>query len=467
MLAGKPAGRVEVLPEPDVLYLPLSSRRFKFTELCVTDAQQVTMGQVLARDPANYSVPLLAPRTGTVRLDATEGHIVLDEIAPPGEGPSQALKDAPHVPEDLDLGSVGMKRYKLLELGAWQFVHDAHTQALPDPFGTPSAVIVSAMNLTPFVARGDVQLHKRLPRLIRGLEHLQGLLEYQPIFLAMPDIRSEFATRVREAIRGYAWVKMVEMPTRYPFGNFAVQARTFGLKHDPASPVWAMRIEGIFAVDRALTLSQPCTVRIASIGGPGAISPVHVKTMPGYPLEMLLKDRQTEGEVRRITGGVLTGSTVSSDCKGLDTECTGLTLLPEHCEREFLSFVRPGISRRSYSRCFVSSLRPKFFESLTTAVRGEKRPCISCGFCEEVCPARIMPHLIHKYLYNDGLEQADEARIDLCVECGLCSFVCPSKIELRQQFIEAKVTIREELHPEAPPAEAPPVEKTPAKEVDA
>ena len=73
-----------------------------------------------------------------------------------------------------------------------------------------------------------------------------------------------------------------------------------------------------------------------------------------------------------------------------------------------------------------------------------------------------MPHLIHKYLYNDGLEQADEARIDLCVECGLCSFVCPSKIELRQQFIEAKVTIREELHPEEPPAE-----ETPAKEVEA
>ena len=453
MLAGKPARQVEVLSEPDVLYLPLRSRRFKFSELYVTEGQRVTRGQALARDPDNHSVPLLAPREGTVRLDAAEGHIVLDEIALPGKGPSQTLKEAPHVPKDLELGSVGMKRYKLLELGAWQFVYDAHTQSLPDPFGTPGAVIVSAMHLEPFAARGDVQLYKRLRRLIRGLEHLQGLLEYQPIFLAMPDIRSEFASRVREAIRGYAWVKMEEMPLRYPSGNFAVQARAFGLKHDPDRPVWAMRIEGVFAVDRALTLSQPCSVRIVSVGGPGAVSPVHVKTMPGYPLEMLLAGRQAEGEVRRIAGGVLTGSTIEKDCKGLDTECTGLTLLPEHSEREFLSFVRPGISRRSYSRCFVSSLRPKFTESLTTAVRGEKRPCISCGSCEEVCPAGIMPHLIHKYLYSDALEEADRARVDLCVECGLCSFVCPSKIELRQQFIEAKAVIREELHPEEPPAQ--------------
>ena len=55
-----------------------------------------------------------------------------------------------------------------------------------------------------------------------------------------------------------------------------------------------------------------------------------------------------------------------------------------------------------------------------------------------------MPHLIHKYLYLDSIEDADQARVDLCVQCGLCSFVCPSKIELRQQFIEAKEMIEQE-----------------------
>ena len=55
-----------------------------------------------------------------------------------------------------------------------------------------------------------------------------------------------------------------------------------------------------------------------------------------------------------------------------------------------------------------------------------------------------MPHLIHKYLYSEMIEEADAARVDLCIECGLCSFVCPSKIELRQQFIDAKVLIEEE-----------------------
>lgn len=132
---------------------------------------------------------------------------------------------------------------------------------------------------------------------------------------------------------------------------------------------------------------------------------------------------------------------------GLDTECQGLTVLPEHTNRELLSFVRPGLDRRSYSRCFLSALGCRVQETLTTALRGEGRACVACGQCEAVCPAGIMPHLIHKYMYQDALEEAELARADLCIGCGLCSYVCPSKIELAQEILDAQVTIQQELHP--------------------
>ena len=132
----------------------------------------------------------------------------------------------------------------------------------------------------------------------------------------------------------------------------------------------------------------------------------------------------SESAVKVINGGILTGQPTDAKTLGLDTECRGITVLPEPGDREFLGFARPGWGRRSYSKCFLSSLRGKFSERLTTTMRGEDRPCISCNFCEEVCPAGIMPHLIHKYLYRDLIEEADQARVDLCVECGLCSFVC-------------------------------------------
>jgi len=140
----------------------------------------------------------------------------------------------------------------------------------------------------------------------------------------------------------------------------------------------------------------------------------------------------------------LTGRILEDDTLGVDTECRGITVLQELEEREFLGFIRPGWSRHSYANCYLSSLRKKFEEKYTTGVRGELRPCISCNFCEEVCPAGIMPYLIHKYLYADLIEEVEQARVDLCVECGLCSYVCPSKINLRTQFIEAKALITKE-----------------------
>ena len=65
-----------------------------------------------------------------------------------------------------------------------------------------------------------------------------------------------------------------------------------------------------------------------------------------------------------------------------------------------------------------------------------------------------MPHLIHKLLYADELEQIEHTGLDLCVNCGLCSYVCPSKIELLGEIYDAREAIERELHgadePEAP-----------------
>ncbi|MHC4423473.1 MAG: 4Fe-4S dicluster domain-containing protein [Planctomycetota bacterium] len=441
LLKGKPDGTIRTMPEPKALYLPLRSQRFVFSEICVEDGQSVDCGDILAKDPDNYAVPLLAPLSGTVRLNAVENHIVLEDTSKLEEHAHMDEKELSHIVQEM--GSAGIKRHKLVALGAWQFLYDAHTGALPDPLGTPQAVIVSTLSLEPFVARGDAQLHRRLLSFTRGLEQLQSLLEYQPIYLVLPDIKSEFANLVRNQIRGHASVKMLEIPLTYPYDNFVILARRLALKPSEG-PVWAVRTEGVLAIDRALTLSKPCLVRVVSVGGPGVNSPTHLKIMPGYPIKEITDKYAFEPATRMINGGILTGEGLGAETLGLDTECRGITILPELEEREFLGFIRPGWDRSCYAKCFLSSLREKFDERFTTGMRGEPRPCISCSFCEEVCPAGIMPHLIHKYIYNDDLDEVEEARVDLCVECGLCSFVCPSKIELTKEFIEAKELIEKE-----------------------
>ncbi|MHC5061332.1 MAG: 4Fe-4S dicluster domain-containing protein [Planctomycetota bacterium] len=440
LLGGKPDRSIETPAEPEVLYLPLHSRRFEFTELVVKDGQSIDGGDVLAYDPENFSVPLLAPRAGIVRLNTAKGHIVLENISETEFAyAEQGL--LPHI--DQDMGEKEAKRHKLLSLGAWQYFSDAYTGDLPDPSGTPQAVIVSTVSLEPYLARGDVQLQERLVDFTRGLEHLQSLLEYQPMYLVMPDIKSDLATQVRQQIRGYAWAKLIEIPLKYPYDHPNILARQLQLDKSQDT-VWFVRTEGVLAVDRALTLSKPSLSRIISIGGTGVETPVHVKVMSGYPIETIRSKYISSAQARMLAGGALTGVPAEAQMLGIDTECTGLTVVAEHTEREFLGFMRPGWDRSSYAACFLSSLQAKFSENYTTAMRGEGRPCVSCNFCEEVCPAGIMPYLLHKHLYADLIEEVQQDRIDLCVECGLCSYVCPSKIELRKQFIEAKDLIEKE-----------------------
>jgi Na(+)-translocating NADH:ubiquinone oxidoreductase A subunit len=441
LLHGRPDSTVKVMPEQKTLYLPLWSRRFRFNDLRVEEGQHVGAGDALARDLENHGVPLLAPRAGHVRLNAVQDHLVLEDIAKEQEHADVDEREIQHISRRL--GSAGIKRYKLLMLGAWQFLYDAYTGVLPDPLGTPQALIVSTVSLEPFTARGDAQLHTRLLNFTRGLEQLQSLLEYQPIYLVVPNIKSEFADLIRNHIRGYAWVKMVEIPLTYPYDDFAVLARALELPRNKG-PVWAMRTEGVLAIDRALTLSKPCLVRVISVGGTGVVSPSHIKVMTGYPLQAIIDKHVFEHTPRVIDGGIMTGEALGTQSLGVGAECRGITVLSEPKGREFLGFVRPGSDRGSYSACFLSALMKKFSERLKTATRGEGRPCISCNFCEEVCPAGLMPHMVHKYMHRDLLEETSRAGVDLCVSCGLCSYVCPSKIDLHAQFMEARRLIEEE-----------------------
>ncbi len=428
-LAGRPRRDIDRPAAPADLRLPLASRRFTFASLKVAEGDRVRPGQVLAVDPTNHDVPLLAPRAGTVRLEKIARHVVLEEVAQ--EGPEPAAGG----------GSV---RERLPALGAWAFFEDAHTGELPDPAGTPSGLIVSTARLEPFAARGDVQLRGSLDAFARGLEHLQGLLAYAPMWLLVPDVQSLLAKELHEKLRGHAFLEVATIPLRYPMDNVALAARDLGLEPTPERPVWAVQTEGVLAVDRALTEGRPVTDRVVALGGPAARRPRHLEMPTGYPFDALREAEVEDGPVRLVEGGALTGRGVDGEVRGLDAECMGLTVLPEPTGRPLFGWIRPGFDRQSYSRTFLSLFRPAFAERMTTGLRGERRACIACGQCEEVCPARIMPHLIHKALYAEDLDRAEALGVDRCIGCALCSYVCPSKIELRPQFLEAQGQLREE-----------------------
>ena len=66
-------------------------------------------------------------------------------------------------------------------------------------------------------------------------------------------------------------------------------------------------------------------------------------------------------------------------------------------------------------------------------------PCINCGECNRICPAKIQVNMLVRFCeaakYEDAADLYD---LYSCIDCGLCSYVCVSRIPIFQYIKLAK-----------------------------
>ncbi len=88
-------------------------------------------------------------------------------------------------------------------------------------------------------------------------------------------------------------------------------------------------------------------------------------------------------------------------------------------------------------------------------------PCINCGECVRICPAKIPVNMLIRFCEAGQYEDAaDLYDLYSCIECGLCSFVCVSGMPVFQYLRLAKYELSKIGEDEDAPEETAEMEET-------
>ena len=448
-ISGRPGSGIRTCELASPLRIPLRVAGGQYTAVVKAGDSVVAGGRLAELPIAGGSLTLPAPHAGKVdHVDEEEGLLTFSVI-----DPSPHAWSRPTFADPTTL-SFEKARELLAAAGIWPGIWDSAGRSVPSlDTEPPKAIVVKAVVTEPFRARGNVILETDLDLFFKGLTYLERLSgEFAPTYLILTAVQHPLARKIKKAVAGLAWVRPVFVPLTYPAGNSQYiwrNLRKSEKKLGAKDSVWFFDLQSVMDIARCLAEGLVPSRRIISLGGPGYQQGQHVVAPIGTPLTELCGDLENFDDLRVIRGGMFAGNQINPQTAVVGHLDDGFTFLPEGTDREFLSFMRLGLDRPSYTPNYLSFFRRSEALSTTTSIRGERRACIACGYCEDICPVDIMPHLIWRFLGKDLLEEAQSAGAELCVKCGLCSYVCPSKIELSESIARGIENIEQELSAEA------------------
>jgi len=413
------------LKEPEkIAVLPFALKGIR-PKLLVNQNDFVKTGTPLFHHKNNSELVFLSPGCGKIsNIEVGQKRIIqkieieLDETQDFEELHSVTESSLRNISID-DLAEVFLKD------GLWPFFRSLPFNTIPDPCERPDIIFVKMSDNVPFYPLPESWLKHRLKAFNHGISVLKKFSESVVVY----------ADKNNHSIGECAGSIDYQITGKYPAYDPGVVF--YRIKEKANVKAWYIDGQSIINIGETLAHGKFFTDKIFIVGSSSFDRPYHVKSRIGAPVSSLLgSDYKFKKNHRFISGDIFKGLKTSADGYTGFYE-SALTILPEGNEKEFLGFLKPGTKKESYSKTFLSAL----FKSQTKTdcnTHGEKRACINCTYCEQVCPVNILPQFTMKALYGDDIESALSHGLLDCTECGLCSYVCPSKISLSEIFKEAK-----------------------------
>lgn len=431
-ITGAPEQRIDVSsPVKSVAVLGKDYVGLKPTMLVKVD-DTVKVGQPLFEDKKNPGVIVTSPGAGkVVEINRGEKRVLLSVVIELDGDASESFEsfEASRL-SDLDEAVV---RSNLQKSGLWTALRSRPFSKVPAIDAIPSSIFVTAMDSNPLAADPEVVLEEQYVDFNNGVSVL-GCFE-KPVYICCKEgskLPSESSGQIHKA----------EFSGPHPAGLPGTHIHFI----DPVGmnkSVWYLGYQDVVAIGKLFTTGSLSPERVIALGGPAVHAPRLLKTRLGASVADLTAGRIKKGELRPISGSVLSGHTAVGDEAWLGRYHSQLSVLTEGRERDFMGWIAPGTNKFSATNALVSSLfRGKRFE-MSTNKNGSPRAIVPIGIFETIMPLDVLATPILKALLVKDTDSAQAlGALELDEEdLALCSYVDPSKHDFGSVLRESLVQI--------------------------
>jgi electron transport complex protein RnfC len=245
-------------------------------------------------------------------------------------------------------------------------------------------------------------------RVVDGLRAALRATGAQRGVIAIEDNKPDAIEAVTEAAREFKNISVKPLPVRYPQGGERQLILSVTGKEVPSGGlpidigIVVLNVATAAAISDAVTLGKPLIERIVTVTG-RVSRPGNLLVPIGTPVgELMAFAGAQDGKV--VFGGAMMGP----------------------CSRDAQTPIEKGMDG-------VVVLDDTQLPAAT--------PCIRCGRCSQVCPARLVPYEMEAYILADRLDAAEGIGVMDCILCGCCSYICPAHRRLAPAFGEARIRI--------------------------
>ncbi len=404
----------------------------------VQEGDRVKLGQVLFDDKKNEGVLFTAPAAGTVSAIHRGAKRALQSVVIDVDDGSEDAEAFDAIPAERISSVDGETVEKVLAAsGLWTTLRTRPFSRIPAIGSRPRSIFVTATDTQPLAADPALVIAEQREAFGHGLDLLAKLTD-GPVFLCSApdaDIPTGSDSRIRhETFSG-----------PHPAGLVGTHIHFL----DPVGPqrtVWTINYQDVIAIGHTLTTGKLYVERVVALGGPPVGRPRMLRTRAGANLDELVAGETEGGELRVISGSVLSGRIARGPLAFLGPYHQQVSVLAEDHAREPLHYLRAGVNKFSVFPIYVSRLLGRKAFDLTTSANGSPRAMVPIGTYESLIPMDMLPtQLLRSLLVQDldtaialGCLELDEDDV------ALCTFACPGKYEYGPVLRETLTRIEKE-----------------------